>query len=198
MCRKTIQLCKRRSRKPSPGGKVAERERGRMRDGVHRKSGKGLIQRENHKFSARIPHQSKIKDFCQLIDYGMIATGNHCNCVFAARSTTSGGSLGRYRAVPLSEKYTFLTVEIPRWVSASNHLKFHPHPSGMRLKFEGLSHELRKCPPDTFLPSLWSGRSFESLRAAKKQIPRRVSAFLVHRKGLEPPTLGTGIRCSIH
>ncbi len=22
--------------------------------------------------------------------------------------------------------------------------------------------------------------------------------FMVHRKGLEPPTLGTGIRCSIH
>ena len=35
-------------------------------------------------------------------------------------------------------------------------------------------------------------------RAAKKQIPKWVSAFLVHRKGLEPPTLGTGIRCSIH
>ena len=32
----------------------------------------------------------------------------------------------------------------------------------------------------------------------KKQTPIWVSAFLVRRKGLEPPTLGTGIRCSIH
>ena len=35
-------------------------------------------------------------------------------------------------------------------------------------------------------------------RVAKMQTPKWVSAFLVHRKGLEPPTLGTGIRCSIH
>ena len=28
------------------------------------------------------PHQSKIKDFCQLLHYGMIATGNHCNANF--------------------------------------------------------------------------------------------------------------------
>ncbi|MEE1122774.1 MAG: hypothetical protein UHU06_04385, partial [Acinetobacter pseudolwoffii] len=26
----------------------------------------------------------------------------------------------------------------------------HPHPSGMRLGAEGLSHGLKKCPPDTF------------------------------------------------
>ena len=36
--------------------------------------------------------------------------------------------------------------------SASNKFQFDPHPSGMRLKSEGLSHGLTKCPPDTLLP----------------------------------------------
>ena len=28
----------------------------------------------------------------------------------------------------------------------------HPHPYRMRLQIKGLSHGLKKCPPDTFLP----------------------------------------------
>ena len=61
------------------------------RDGLHRKSGKSLIQRENRRFSARIPHQSKIKDFCQL---------------------PPGGSLGRSRASAYYRKlYFFDTLE---------------------------------------------------------------------------------------
>ena len=66
-----------------------------------------------------------------------------------------------------------------------------PAPQGrrthrMRLKSEGLSHRLKKCPPDTFLPSLRSGRPFESLPTKTKfQIPKWVSGILVRRKGLE-------------
>ena len=67
--------------------------------------------------------------------------------------------------------------------------EFDPHPYRMRLKFKGLSHELRKCPPDTFLPSLRSGRSFESHLSRKQkylQIPVGVWRYLVREMGLEP------------
>ena len=40
--------------------------------------------------------------------------------------------------------------------------KFNPHPYRMRLKFEGLSHALPNSPPDCLVPSLRSGRAFES------------------------------------
>ena len=60
--------------------------------------------------------------------------------------------------------------------SVSYTFKFNPHPYRMRLKSEGLSHELRKCPPDTFLPDLRSGCSFEShLEHKKSEIPEWVS-----------------------
>ena len=41
---------------------------------------------------------------------------------------------------------------------------------------------------------------FESLPAQSKSrsSPLGMTCFLVRQKGLEPPTLGTGIRCSIH
>ena len=57
-------------------------------------------------------------------------------------------------------------------------LKINPHPFGMRLDFEGLSHGLTKCPPDTLLPCLRQGRPFESqLEHEKIRIPKRVSGF---------------------
>ena len=46
--------------------------------------------------------------------------------------------------------------------SASNIRDFDPHPCRMRLKFKGLSHALQNSPPDCFVPSLCSGRAFES------------------------------------
>ena len=68
--------------------------------------------------------------------------------------------------------------------SGSDTFRFHPHPFGMRLKSEGLSHELRKCPPDTFLPSLRSGRSFESHREHKNiGHPVRGSRYFGARDG---------------
>ena len=53
----------------------------------------------------------------------------------------------------------------------------------------GFSHGLTNSPPDCLLPSLRSGRPFESRPTyAKNPIPRWVSDFLVRRKGLEPLT----------
>ena len=62
--------------------------------------------------------------------------------------------------------------------SASVRFRFDPHPYGMRLKPEGLSYELKKCPPDTSLPGLRPGRSFESLPVHQKwETPDGVSHF---------------------
>ena len=109
---------------------------------------------------------------------------------------------GVRRKRPGDEVFPDSKKQIPEWI-CSNSQPRHlfdpcPHPYRMRPQIKGLSHGLKKCPPDTFLPALRSGRPFESPGVAKKQIPEWVSAFLVRRKGLEPPTLGTGIRCSIH
>ncbi len=46
----------------------------------------------------------------------------------------------------------------------------------------GHLHEMVRVPPDT----------------SKTGHPEWDDPFLVRQKGLEPPTLGTGIRCSIH
>lgn len=58
--------------------------------------------------------------------------------------------------------YSFGKKCVAQTFSESNIFRFHPYPYRMRLKSEGLSHELNKCPPDTYLPFLRSGRSFES------------------------------------
>ena len=44
----------------------------------------------------------------------------------------------------------------------TNKISFSPHPYGMRSVRNGFSHDLSNSPPDCFLPSLCSGRSFES------------------------------------
>ena len=63
--------------------------------------------------------------------------------------------------------------------------QFDPHPFGMRLKSERLSHGLQNSPPDCFAPSLRSGRPFESPLSRKKGAPK--GSFLVRERGLEPP-----------
>ena len=61
--------------------------------------------------------------------------------------------------------------------SGSN-FQWDPHPRGMRLPSEGLSHGLTKCPPDTLLPCLWQGRPFESLPGNQKRgIPNGMTRF---------------------
>ena len=50
---------------------------------------------------------------------------------------------------------------------------FCPHPQGVRSETIGFSHDLRNSPPDCFLPSLRSGRSFESQYPNKKSGTRR-------------------------
>jgi len=65
--------------------------------------------------------------------------------------------------------------------SESDIFRFHPHPSGMRLKSEGLSHALQNSPPDCFVPSLCSGRDFESHLSRKQkylQIPNGIWRYL--------------------
>ena len=52
------------------------------------------------------------------------------------------------------------------------------------LASEGLSHGLKKCPPDTLLPCLRQGRPFESILSHKKGAPK--GSFLVREMGLEP------------
>ena len=55
----------------------------------------------------------------------------------------------------------------------------HQHPYGTQPDVHGFSHGLKKCPPDTFLPSLRSGRPFESSAAPpKRRTPKWVSFFL--------------------
>ena len=93
-------------------------------------------------------------------------------------------------------------------------------PNGMRLKGKGLSHGLKKSTPDSFLrqKGLVTLRCCRRRAGGKQQstgllhfivrvpfiwntktvYPQRDTPFLVRQKGLEPPTLGTGIRCSIH
>ena len=53
---------------------------------------------------------------------------------------------------------------------------------------EGFSHGLKKCPPDTFLPSLRSGRPFKSpIDVKKPDTPKGGSGFLAEMEGFEPP-----------
>ena len=53
-----------------------------------------------------------------------------------------------------------------------------PHPYRMHPPTKGLSHGLKKCPPDTFLPALRSGRPFESFfRCTKKEDALRHPLF---------------------
>ena len=67
--------------------------------------------------------------------------------------------------------------------------QYHPHPYRMRLVLKGLSHELNKCPPDTCLPALRAGRSFESQLEHKNiGYPARGSRFFGARDGTRTHT----------
>jgi hypothetical protein len=48
-------------------------------------------------------------------------------------------------------------------------MKADDTPYGMLSAFPGFFLALKKCPPDTFLPSLRSGRPFESHYRQKKE-----------------------------
>ena len=53
---------------------------------------------------------------------------------------------------------------------------------GLRPLIEGFSHGLRKCPPDTFLPSVPSGRPFKSALTNKKEHPSEWMGVLFWRR----------------
>ena len=54
---------------------------------------------------------------------------------------------------------------------------------GLRPLIEGFSHGLRKCPPDTFLPSVPSGRPFKSAPTNKKEHPSEWMGVLFGGEG---------------
>ena len=77
-------------------------------------------------------------------------------------------------------------------VSTSIRMRSHDH---------GFSHGLKSVHRTLFAPvcALVPPFRVPSVRDAnKKERAKALSFLLVRRKGLEPPTLGTGIRCSIH
>ena len=58
--------------------------------------------------------------------------------------------------------------------------KIYLHPYRMHLDFEGLTHALQNSPPDCFVPSLRSGRPFESHPGIKNsRYPDGYLEFLV-------------------
>ena len=75
-------------------------------------------------------------------------------------------------------------------------LHFVPH-GGTKLRCRWGPNPASNSPPDCCdlifrVPSRPEGEINEGIPLGYPLI------YLVHRKGLEPPTLGTGIRCSIH
>ena len=59
--------------------------------------------------------------------------------------------------------------------------KFHPHPSGMRLESEGLSHGLKTCHRHVFLTAFRVPSEHK-----KSRYPDGYLDFLVREMGLEP------------
>ena len=66
-------------------------------------------------------------------------------------------------------------------------------PTGCVWNEKGLSHGLKTCHWHVFLTPFRVPPG-----VSKIAYPEWDTLFLVRQKGLEPPTLGTGIRCSIH
>ena len=64
---------------------------------------------------------------------------------------------------------------------------FHSQSSGLRLEKHGISHGLTNSPPDCLLPSLRSGRPFDSTYLSQKERPPvRWPFFLEQDTGVEP------------
>ena len=78
-----------------------------------------------------------------------------------------------------SENAPVPTLPLHRTNSDSIHI-----PTGCVSNRRGLSHGLKNMPPACFLPSLRSGRPFESHLSRKKGAPK--GSFLVREMGLEP------------
>ena len=95
-----------------------------------------------------------------------------------------GGAL--YGNLPRPEKVStghFFAPAVPGWsfdfctVVVSGLTSVHI-PGGMRPEARGISHGLKKCPPDTFSPRLCRGRPFDSRTANKKGHPNWMSFFV--------------------
>ena len=72
--------------------------------------------------------------------------------------------------------------------SASDRFRFDPHPSGMRLKSEGLSHGLKTVHRTVFTAANAAAALSSPLSCIKKlRYPNGYLSFLVRERGLEPP-----------
>ncbi len=54
------------------------------------------------------------------------------------------------------------TIDVFPYHLSKTIFHFSLQSSGLRPEMKGLSHGLKKCPPDTFLPSIRLGRPFKS------------------------------------
>ena len=90
--------------------------------------------------------------------------------------TAEGGSVIYY----LSEKGLLQNLQQALFLVTRRRLWDRLHPYGMHSAPQGLSHGLKKCPPDTFLPRLRRGRPFESppeIQKVKNPTPKGVGFF---------------------
>ena len=74
--------------------------------------------------------------------------------------------------------------------SASDRFRFDPHPYGMRLKPEGLSHGLKTVHRTVFTAADAAAALSSPLSRAQQkylQIPKGIWRYLVRERGLEPP-----------
>ena len=71
-------------------------------------------------------------------------------------------------------------------------------PTGRVWNRKGLSHGLKTVHRTVFTAAALPPPFRVPPGASKIAYPEWDTLFLVRQKGLEPPTLGTGIRCSIH
>ena len=72
--------------------------------------------------------------------------------------------------------------------SQNGGFQVHPHPYGMRLNLEGLSHGLKTVHRTVFTAAALPPPFRVPLGVSKMPRSARSEAFLVRQKGLEPPT----------
>ncbi len=104
-------------------------------------------------------------------------------CVFVREWTKTKVRLRRAVAADTPPACQILNLRVPKTkknehpkvfdLGAWSMLDFGPHPYRMRPEIKGLSHGLKKCPPDTFLPR-FARPSFRVPKTKKERTPEGV------------------------